>query len=384
MRVVIDGRLYGLEHRGIGRYLVHLVSELGKIKTQDKFVLLLRRNYFKRLKLPKNWSKVLANFGVYGFEEQIKLPVVLNKIKPDLVHFPHFNVPILWRGRFVVTIHDMTMHAEKWHASQLPLMAFYLKKYAYKHVFSSAIRKSSKIITPSEVVASEIQQRFKVPKKKIEAVYEGYDPGVWTGKHPLDVLRGSELASGDYFVYVGSLFPHKNIATVVRALAIFNRHADKPVNLAIVGAKNLFLKPLLETISKEGMNEHVLVMGFVKDTDISTILKNSLGLIYPSLSEGFGLQGLEAMSSGTLVLASDIPTFREVYADNAFYFDPKDPLNVAKTMHTVVKLTKKNREANIKKAGKFITRYSWNKMAKKTLAIYHETAKKSQSYAKGQ
>jgi glycosyltransferase involved in cell wall biosynthesis len=98
-----------------------------------------------------------------------------------------------------------------------------------------------------------------------------------------------------------------------------------------------------------------------------------LGFTYPSISEGFGLQGLEAMNTETLVLASDIPVFKEIYKDNAIYFDPLDVNSIEKTMEGVIKMDNNNRKEKIEKAKDFVKQYSWSKMAEETLGIYENS-----------
>src|SRR3990167_9619406 len=101
MRIVIDARLYGLENAGLGRYTMNLVQELAKLDKENEYVVLLRKKYFNELKLPRNWQKIEADFRHYSLTEQLKLPKMIKNIKPDLVHFPHFNIPLFFRGKYV-------------------------------------------------------------------------------------------------------------------------------------------------------------------------------------------------------------------------------------------------------------------------------------------
>lgn len=370
MKILLDGRLYGLEHAGVGRYLVHLVAELQKIDKKNEYVILLRKKYFSSLNLPKNWKKILTDFGVYGLSEQVKLPGIIRSVNPDLTHFPHFNVPLVGHGRYVVTLHDMTMHKQGVSATKLNHLVYFVKKMIYKVVFKVASKNSLKIITPSLTVKSEVEERYNLEKNKIITIYEGFDSAIWNGNHKLDVLLSDELRLGNYFIYVGSLFPHKNINRLISALYILNKQTGLKCRLVVIGSKNLFLGTLVDYIAKKKLENYVSIMGFVKDEDVSTLMKNSIGFIYPSLSEGFGLQGLEAMSSGALVLSSDIPVFREIYETNSIYFDPLSPLDMAKKMEKTIKLSKKDRAQKVARAKEFIKRYSWTKMAKETLKVY--------------
>ena len=129
MRILIDARLYGLENAGLGRYLINLIQELGKIDIKNEYVLLLRKKYFNSLNLSANWKKVLADFPHYGFAEQLKLPALISNLHPDVVHFPHFNAPIFYKGNYVVTIHDMLMHKSVGlAATTLPAPLYFLKR----------------------------------------------------------------------------------------------------------------------------------------------------------------------------------------------------------------------------------------------------------------
>lgn len=175
MKILIDARLYGLENAGLGRYIVNLVSNLKKIDKKNDYTILLRKKYFKSLVVPKNWKKVLAEYRHYSFIEQVLLPIAIAKEKPDVTHFPHFNIPIIFTGKYVVTIHDMLMHSQKGlQATTLPTLVYYIKRFGYRIVFDKAVRGATKIITPSKTVKKELVQYYKIPEDKVKVTYEGY------------------------------------------------------------------------------------------------------------------------------------------------------------------------------------------------------------------
>jgi hypothetical protein len=173
MRILIDGRLYGLENAGLGRYVMNLVMELSKLDTKNKYIVFLRKKYFDKLVLPANWKKVLADFRHYSFAEQFKLPKIIRNENPDLTHFPHFNVPVLYRGKYVVTIHDLLMHKQVGRdATTLPMFFYAIKRLAYRLVFDTAINKSISIIVPSQAIKKEIMGFYKISADKIHVTYE--------------------------------------------------------------------------------------------------------------------------------------------------------------------------------------------------------------------
>lgn len=369
MKVLIDARLYGLENAGLGRYVINLLGELAKIDSQNEYVILLRKKYFDRLKFPRNWQKVLSDFRHYSLIEQIRLPVAIARYKPDIVHFPHFNVPLFYSGPFVVTIHDLLMHRGKGKkATTLPVARYQLKRLAYWTVFRKAVKSSKKILVPSKTVKRELIDYYKIDKEKVIVTYEGVDKRIAVKKRASGVLRKYKIER-QYFIYAGNAYPHKNIERAIEAVVQL-KHL-----FAIVSARDVFTQRLQEHIRDLKAQKYVKLLGFVPDEELGVLLRNSVAFVYPSLSEGFGLPGLEAIAAGTLVLASDTPVFKEVYKDNVLYFNPLDLASIEKTMRKAIGLPEKEREKIIKKGQKFIKRYSWAKMAKQTLKVYESVLK---------
>jgi len=364
MRILIDGRLYGLENAGLGRYLINLVDGLSKSDSKNNYVILLRKKYFDTLVLPRNWKKVRADFRHYSFTEQFKLPLLIQKEKPDLVHFPHFNIPIFYFGKFVVTIHDMLMHESTGvAATTLPRFQYFIKRLGYRFVFDSAVRRANKIIVPSRAVKDELVKFYLVPEQKVFVTYEG-----------VQVIKDSKEkmpVKGSYFVYTGNAYPHKNIKRLIEAMVSLNKKSDQMIKLIISSSRGIFTQRLEKMINDYSAESCVKLLGFVPDEKLPDLYKNSLGFVYPSLSEGFGLQGLEAMTLKTLLLASDIAVFKEIYQDNAIYFNPKNSESITDALEEVSKMNPLERDKRIKKAEDFAKRYSWDKMAKETLNIYN-------------
>lgn len=366
MKILIDARLYGLENAGLGRYITNLVSELSKLDKKNSYTVLLRKKYYQSLNLPENWTKISANFRHYSFSEQFKLLFILNKQRPDLVHFPHFNVPIFFSGNYIVTIHDMLMHVQKGlEATTLPAPLYAIKRLGYRIAFDRAVYGSKAIIVPSEAVKKDILNHYKVPGRKISVTYEGVDAKLG--------FDGYSEIDSPYFVYSGNAYPHKNLSRLIEAIKLLNKNIDQKVILAIASARNIFTQRLSRKVRKEGAEDFVKLLGFVPDNQLGTLYKNSLGFVTASLSEGFGLPGLEAMSAGTLLLASDIPVYKEVYKSHALYFNPLDFSSIEKTMRETLGFGPEKRKELIKSGIEFAKKYSWNKMAEETLRIYEKS-----------
>lgn len=367
MKIVIDARLYGLENAGLGRYSINLIKEIAKIDKKNKYLILLRRKYFNSLKLPKNWTKILADIPHYSVSEQTQIPKIINEIKPDLVHFLHFNVPLNIKSKYIVTIHDLLMHKNKGlSATTLIPPLYFIKRLGYKAIFSKAVRSSRKIIVPSNAVKKEVVDYYKIDLDKIEVIYEGFDNKI--------SYKGDFPEKSKYFVYSGNAYPHKNLERLIKAVSDINKEGVE-VSLLIASSRNVFTRKLEDIINKNEAQKFVKLLGFVPDKDLGSLYKNSVAFVFPSISEGFGLPGLEALSSGTLLVASDIPVFREIYAKNAIYFDPFEISAIKNAMHQALELSEIERSQRINVGRNFAKRYSWAKMARETLKIYEEFGK---------
>ncbi|KKR86820.1 MAG: mannosyltransferase B-like protein [Candidatus Woesebacteria bacterium GW2011_GWB1_41_10] len=173
MKILIDARMYGPEHTGNGVYTMNLVENLAKIDTKNEYIILLRRDKFNTLSFPPNWKKVETDFRHYTFTEQFKLPFIISKFKPDIVHFPHFNVPLLYFGKYIVTIHDLIMHKSKGgEATVRPFPIYQIWRLGYYLSFAKAVLGSAKIVVPSNSIKKELIDFYKIDEKKVEVIYE--------------------------------------------------------------------------------------------------------------------------------------------------------------------------------------------------------------------
>lgn len=371
MNITIDARLYGLENAGLGRYVMKLVEHLGRIDRRNKYTVLLRKKYYDELRLPGNWTKILAEFRHYSFSEQVKLPKIISGTNPDLVHFPHFNVPISFRGKFVVTIHDMLMHRMKGKdTTTLSLPAFLIKRLGYRYVFKKAVKDSLKVIVPSSFVRRELVDYYHIRQEKVSVTYEGVEIGN-ISPSALDKYSIKEK----YFIYAGNAYPHKNLERAVRAILALNKDYTGNVLLVIASSRSVFTKRLEKLVTQLRAERFVKLLGFVPDEDLFSLYRDSIGFLFPSLSEGFGLTGLEAIMSGTLAVVSDIPVFKEVYKKHALYFNPDDFSSIEETMKEALDMSPEARNEKILESQEFASRYSWEKMARETLSVYKEAIK---------
>lgn len=360
MKIGIDGRFWNAT--GVGRYTRNLVRELQKLDKKNDYILFVNQDDFTQVynQLSNNKFHIkIVDIKWHTFSEQLQYPRILLREQIDLMHFPYFSLPLFYPRPFVVTIHDLILHHyTTGKTSTLPLPLYYGKLLGYKFLVQQSAKRAKKIITVSESTKREIMNHLHISEQKIVVTYEGIDTS----------LRGStkENIYGKYFLHVGNVYPHKNTLFLIEA---FTKTNLQDVILLFVGKRDYFMKQLEKEVRKKGLDNKVLFLGSVDDTQLAALYKHALATVVPSLMEGFGLPVVEAMANNCLVIASDIPSLREVGQNAVLYFNPFNKEELSDILYSVAQNSsefKDKKEEGIKLVG----RYSWKKMAEQTLAVY--------------
>ncbi|MGI5826806.1 MAG: glycosyltransferase family 4 protein [Patescibacteria group bacterium] len=367
MRIGIDCRMYGLKHAGIGRYVLNLVNNLLPLDKENDYVLLVNKDFEREVESKSSKIKIVTvNARHYSLKEQLLLPFILYREKLDLVHFPHFNVPVLYFKKFVVTIHDLIKHTSKGvETTTRSPWVYWLKYLGYKIVFWLTVKRAERIMVPCQAVKNDLRREYGLDSQKVRVTYEGFDSNIKNSSNTTAILEKYKIKK-PYLLYVGSVYPHKNIAKLIQAIKILNH------NLVVVCARSVFWERLKEKVVQLKAENLVTLAGFVPDSELGALYHQAEAFVFPSLSEGFGLPGLEAMAQGVAVAASDIPVFKEVYKDAAVYFEPEDPEDIADKIKKL--LSDKKLQEQLKEQGsKLVKQYSWKKMAQETLQVYNSS-----------
>ena len=369
MKIGIDARFYGPIGKGLGRYTQKLLEQLEKIDTENHYVVFLRKeNFAAYVPQNNNFSKVLADYRWYSFAEQIFFPWLLFRYGLDIVHFPHFNVPILYRKKFIVTIHDLILvHFPTVRNTTLNPWWYRLKFLAYKWCIRNAIHVSRHIMTVSEFTKRDICTLYGIDKSKVSVAYEAADDFCHWSPGPDEEILHKYAILKPYILYVGNAYPHKNLEVLVEALSLINKQG-KELQLVLVGKHDYFYDRLIASVHGRNIRG-IIFPGFVPDEELTALYRSSSLYVFPSLYEGFGLPPLEAMSVGTPVLVTDNACLREVLDDGASYMHSEDPEQICKAILGL--LEDHSRIDLMVKKGYLRARFfHWRKMAKETLRKY--------------
>ncbi|HOX96062.1 MAG TPA: glycosyltransferase family 1 protein [Candidatus Woesebacteria bacterium] len=373
MRIGIDARLYGLEHAGLGRYVMKLVSGLLKHDKKNEYVLFLKSQHADEFRGKKRVKVVVTDIPIYSLSEQTLLPFVFSKEKLDLLHVPHFNAPLLYPGKLLLTIHDLIKHDSKGPSTTTRHQGLYLiKRSGYLTLMRLIVKKASHILVPSNFVKEDLAKRLQVPLEKITVTYEASSGTIkdvlLSPEEKLQVLQEYHL-SQPFIVYTGSVYPHKNVDVLIQAIEKHNQYKEVDLQLALICSRSVFWERLNNKIIEKNLQSWIKLLGYVNDDDVSKIYSLALALVHPSKMEGFGLTGIEAMSVGLPVISSNASCLPEVYGDAALYFNPNEVDDLVSCLEALIKDQALRDDLSTK--GYIQSRkYSWDRMAKETFLVY--------------
>jgi glycosyltransferase involved in cell wall biosynthesis len=368
MKIVIDGRM--LYWTGVGRYTQALLENLEQIDSQNEYYVLVRRADWS-LWEPKarNFHKIEANIDPYTVAEQFRLVGLIRSLKPDLVHFTAANTPLLYRGTRIVTVHDLTLlDFDTSRGEGVAKQLRRLKWLPFRAVMSNDVRTATAIISATKYVRDELVKRYHVPENRVVTVMLSADPAM---AEPTSVAKYG--AGKSYILNLGNTYPYKNVSSTIKAFSKITRQFPD-LKLVIVGHTDFFSDQLKALAKKLGLTNQVIFTGRISDGEVVSMYRGASLYVNPSLSEGFGLQGLEAMSQGVPVLAANASCLPEVYGDASEYFSPLDVDDQAAKMARL--LTDEPRREELRAKGRErLKQFSWSRVAQETLAVYEKVLK---------
>jgi len=364
MRVAIDARK--LHDFGIGTYIRNLLRHLARIDHDTEYVLLCgEADLGVAAQLGPNFRAVLEPSPNYSIREQIHVPWVLRRERPDLYHAPHYVLPAAINCNSVVTIHDC-IHLM--FPQYLPNRMAYA--YARAQMWTAAHR-SDCILTVSDASKRDILHLFNIPPEKIVVVYNAIDAHFSVTPAPDAVARVRERYQLDhrFVLYVGNIKPHKNLVRLIEAFSELRSGELEDVKLLIIGDEISKLPALRHAVHRHKLHKHVRFLGYVPDDQLAVLYRLAGVFVFPSLYEGFGLPPLEAMASGTPVVVSNVSSLPEVVGDAAVLVDPHDIDSIVDGLRCV--LTNPARADDMRRKGLERSReFSWERSVARTLEVY--------------
>jgi glycosyltransferase involved in cell wall biosynthesis len=326
MKIAIDARKW--RDYGIGTYVRNLVRHLARIDHETTYFLFCDDADESTLRdLAENFVPVVERAGGYSVREHFSIPQQLERLGADLLHSPHYVLPLLCRKRAVVTIHDC-IHLL--FPQYLPnRMALSYAKYMMRH----AVHRGAAILTVSDASRRDILRFYpEADPERIQVVPNAIDDAILDdpGEEEMERVKERYQIRGRYILYAGNIKPHKNLDRLIAAFGLLKqRPGHEDVKLLIIGDEVNKYGSLRRSMETSGVRQDVRFFGFVPDHTLSALYRMASVFAFPSLYEGFGLPPLEAMACGTPVVTSNISSLPEVVGDAALLVDPYNVEEIA-------------------------------------------------------
>ena len=326
-KITIDARMLGFS--GIGRYIYDLLFNFARIENEFNFEIIAPRRELLPNPLPPTFRYVCGRSPIYGIGEQWEIARLARKT--DLLHCPHYNIPLFYRGALVVTIQDLT---HLLHRDFVPYRAAYV--YA-RFMLGAAASHARQIITISEFSKHAICSQLKVPENKVRVIYRFLSERYRHLQKSSDPARLAALGiNSPYILFVGLLKPHKNVYGLIRAFSMIPPQKRHSYQLVLAGRKDRAYPSLLQLTRELHLERQVVFTGEVSDNDLHLLYSGATVLVLASFNEGFGVPALEAMAYGIPVVAANSSSLPEVVGNAGLLVDPQDGSAIANALERLL------------------------------------------------
>jgi glycosyltransferase involved in cell wall biosynthesis len=372
MKIAFDLRRIG--NPGIGRYMKCLAESITAIAPEHEYLCILPPDGEDLIHAPKA-EKVCPKLKYYSVREQFELPRILRRYKVDLLHSPHFLLPLVRPCPAIATIHDVIYLACPQDLSSRAGRLY------YKAMMNACARMATRLITDSEFSKKEIVSYLHADPVKVEVIYPSVDAKFCRIEDaaPLSTVRARYCIDRDFILCVGIYKHRKNHAGLMRAFQrVVRSGSDAQLVIAGPMAEG---EALLRRLAEElGIADRVAFTGFVDDSTLCALYSAASVCVCPSLYEGFGFTVLEAMACGTPVACSSETSLPEVAGKAALYFDPQNVEEMAERTYRL--LTDAQLRSTLIELGyQNLRRFNWTETAMQTVAVYRNALEEPLSKA---
>ncbi|MFB0536593.1 MAG: glycosyltransferase family 4 protein [Anaerolineae bacterium] len=388
MRIGINAFYLGAVTTGSGQYINHLIRQLTQLGDKNEYVLI--KDTGCRIQntnhspspfcilhpVPTPFDSISENLAKLWFE-QVSFPRTCLRQGVELAHVPYFASPLFPTTPTVVTVHDLI-------PMLLPAYRGSILVRLYTLLVAVAARKANIVLTDSEASKWDIVHLLDIPAERVRVIYLAveniYQPVL--DEHRLTETRRKYGLPESYLLYLGGFDQRKNVPTLLKVFAqlakdsrsflvVAGRLPEYGLDLAIQAKRSDFFPDPRPIVQELGIGERVVFTGWVPEEDKPALYSGARALVFPSLYEGFGLPPLEALACGTPVIASNRGSLPEIVGDGGLLLEPDDVEGLAAAMEKL--LADDDLWTDLRQKGlAHAARFSWEKTARETLAVYQE------------
>jgi len=332
MKIAVNTRLLLKDKlEGIGRFTDESLCRIVKKHPEHEFFFLFDRMFSKEFIYADNVTPLVVppptrHPLLWKIWFDYMLPRVFRKIKPDIFLSTDGYISLKTEVPTVDVIHDINFaHSPE----QLPR---HIAKY-YNKYFPQYAKKADQICTVSEFSKQDIVNVYGIDSDKIDVVYNGasesFSPML---EFERKLVQRKYTEETEYFLYVGSLHPRKNVGRLLEAFDLYRQQCKKPLKLMIVGEAMFMTKEIDAVYKAMQYKSEVVFTGRLSSKELSRVMSSARALTFVPLFEGFGIPIIEAMASDTAVICSNVTSMPEVAGDAAVLVDPLQVDEIARAM----------------------------------------------------
>lgn len=364
-RIAIDAHMVGSRETGNETYVRNLVQGLAQLPGREDYRLYLAEASAAGEALARQvgfpWRRLTP--GTPWLRVPLTMPLAAAQDRLDLLHV-NYHAPPVCPCPVIVTIHDLAFHFFPSAFSPRDLIILSL-------LVPLSARRARWVIAVSEHTRQDLIRVYNLPPTKIKVTYEAANASFRPVQDPilLSRIRASYRIAGPYILGVGNLQPRKNLPRLIAAFARLRREQAIPHQLVLVGQKAWRNHTITAAIASAGVQEEVILTGYVPDDDLPLLYSGADLFVYPSLYEGFGLPVLEAMACGTPVVTSRTSSLPEVAGDAAWLVDPLDTEELVQAIGELLSDPGKREELRQRGLARSRT-FSWLETARQSRALY--------------
>ncbi len=373
MKIAIEAqRLFRKKKHGMEIVALEIIKELQKLNTDDNFIVIAKSDVDDQcISETKNFLIKKISSKLYPYWEQVKLPQLLKKIKPDILHCTANTAPLFISTKLVTTIHDVIyMESVNFSGSGYQNFGNLYRKF----IVPKIARKAKIIITVSEFEKKVISKRLKVPENKIRVIYNAVNPQFKIIDREILIPFKNQYQLPDRFIlHFGNTAPKKNTVGVLKAYSLYSRNNKNNFSLVITDCSKDYIESLLKEINQPELIKKIHILNYIPFTEVPLLYNLAKVFLYPSLRESFGMPVVEAMACGIPVITSNTSALPEIAGGAAVLVNPHNATEIAEQINMLInepELYKNYMEKGLNN----IRRFNWNEAAKKTLEIYKELA----------
>lgn len=372
MRIGIEAqRIFRKNKHGMDFVVLQEIKELQKMDTPHEYFVFVKPGVDRCIESSEHVHIIEVNCPSYPLWEQWALPRAARKAGVDILHCTSNTAPIWCDIPLVLTLHDIIFlePRDKKNKSLYQNLGYFYRRWNVPRI----LKKCRRIITVSDFELGNIKQKLQLPDSQLKMIYNGYNE--WFRPIESDKQQYRKyIADAGYFFFLGNTDPKKNTERTLVAYAKYLELSEVKRPLLMADLDQEYLNGIIERNGIEAIRDHIVMPGYIINSDLPYIYNNAFAFLYTSLRESFGIPLLEAMACGTPVITSNKSSMPEIAGHDAILINPESSDEIALKMLQLERDTdfyQRQKVVGLERAKLF----SWRKTTENLLRLYEEVYK---------